>query len=993
MNNIQNNFDFSINHSNSGNTTNNITTSYNSNQNSHLITFVNDFFSDKIFKYEDKINFLQLLNITDINISSDENISIFIKSILNLKQLSKSFACSDKNSINKFQLIRTALLTLDCFNRVFCVLNSNEPTIKRLISYLEILKSDAESWLLKEGHLELFFSQTYEHLNVISKGLNQLLENDVKRWTSENIQNIFTNNFLTQTYHEMYNLAILTCNYTVDGFYKNIREINQKSKLLLKKLKLHPYSICAQEAKKMGQSRAFAIAEAIKKVRKGNLCPIRNMSEKQEAVFLNHAVFKQINFSNNKKEKALLNAGCGTHQMNNLVQSYDFKDLDLFRLGIPLDEIVPSHRRYHLDQLSYENQLNFLSHLEQNHSDALFLWEKASLPYYRDENVNFNHKISYEFFNKQLFKIKLGTLTFILTFNELLQYHSQRKIDNYVEIAMENNQGVFTEMDNYFNCFTYSQDQVLYSFSEAVTFYQQIDKYKKSFFAPSINENNEELFKSCESQNWELWDHEGEKWISTSFQKLYQLYVCKEINLESVVKVGDVMFFIADESQIQLMSALSIPTTFIVPELTKYNPYDEQQLVVTPLHHVSGEPSLVSHSIKTMDIISQNNVLFSNIIKKLIHPANLHKAFLSLLHFSELQSSQISVTPILDSNSQRLLQYKYVELDKGMSPSLLSLLELMDLYLQGKINDSTSIIVYDPLTEERSICRLDKNKELYQALNAPWDLQILDNSKSSVEEINMMKYTHGSLDTKERSLFSILPIRNYLLQIRDFKDYLLDEETLMLIVNALEAPIENDGSFNMHYFPWKWLLTKDHEDVKRLILTKISQLEYTLNYYTSERVNINVQILNRKIAEDLSNISNKNEAFWKKLQDYFVKFPKKSEKIKDHIDKLMEKTPQAKRLRRLILKGLLPNLTWLQHTKHRMLKENCLEYLKNWNSIKMYLTQSPYSKTTLKSYILPVMNSHVFPFSKEKHCELMQELKRLINVQKSIKRFRQCVLY
>ena len=374
----------------------------------------------------------------------------------------------------------------------------------------------------------------------------------------------------------------------------------------------------------------------------------------------------------------------------------------------------------------------------------------------------------------------------------------------------------------------------------------------------------------------------------------------------------------------------------------------------------------------------------ANILERIKNPRSEHKAFLVLLHqFLDMHEANIGTSPVIDDNFQFMDQYLFNIIDI-MSTKIepISLFELLQKYLNKEVHDTTWLYILGPETEIISIIRISDCDRLWSALNTPWELQIFDGDNVIGEDENLAIYSWRDRKIhRERKTFTILPLRNFLLQVSPFKDSPLSQTALHLIKETLKDEKLDDWCLNKHNFPWRFINRKNHDDLQKLILEKIRRPEYTLSYHSQQGININIEILSRMIAEDLSDVSVHFD-FWQSIQAMFLEYGEKGwfkTQTNDSVVRtdLTVDTSEAKRQRIIIAQALLPQETWRQRQARLNRTENCQKFLNFYEQL-IFLNKCNDLKIILLT-IHQILSNPVIPFSTEKKIKLLKNINQLLN--------------
>lgn len=881
------------------------------------------------------------------------------------------------NPHNYLAIIQIALMTLVSFQRKMASLDIFQKTKEDNIirGKLIYLKMHVKKWL--DIHMaECFHRMDY----VLAKKYFIFLKLEkiqVRRWTPAFIQNILTEKRVINEYNQLYTLAQYILSYTNIPLKKRIDATDEKLALLFDLLKSHPYFRCSQEAKRIGQSRIYAITGMVSHIRNTSFCKPEKSKSTGATFILKDAFFKILDRKGHVEESSIIQR-FALSQTDSAVPSYPFHHLQLERLGVSLDEWAPSWRRYPVSQMTFLQQKDFAERLHPQSMDNK-LW-LASLSSKSLEKITSSEELSklerqfhqylesFAFFSKKRYKIIIDEKVLTLSFEELMHIKEHNSLASDTHIATEEDLK-FYEFN--FFCLNYKnmgKDHKIYEFKHALSFYNQIDKSRQAFFTFEISTTDiENLIRTCEARYWEYKDEKGQ-WIIATFQKLYELWIHHKISNKTVIKEKN--YEISIEYEKQLLTALQTPTRFIVPELIETT---HNSKVVKPIHQISGKPYL--KNMLVFRDISGEPVVLNNILQRLRNPRSEHKAFLVLLHqFLDLYHSNIGVSPIIDDNFLSMQGCSFCIIDDPWAISHpLSFSALLHKYLKNEINDSTDVGIVSRQNTNMFISKISDYHPLYSALNTLWELELFDCDKVIGEDENLSTFSWRDSTEEERRTFTILPIRNFLFQVPVFKDQPLSQEALNLIKETLNDEKLNDWYLNKQTFIWKFIKSKNHAKLEKLILEKIRKPEYTFSYYLERGFKIDIEILSHQIADDLSDLSSHFE-FWKIIQEMLLEYGNNGW-FKNHTRRLTVNTPNAIRQRKKIAKALLPNETWRQRQARLNRTANCMKFLTFYEQLISLDTNDP--QTIIKT-IHQILADPITPFTTQTKNNLLQDVNSIM---------------
>lgn len=956
---------------------------------SHFKAFVKTIFSLPLFGDYDKRS-LKAFKAKILEISEIENICSFYINLIHLNTLHQKFSTlQNQKDKHEVENLETALQTIAIFHNIMIHANSFSPSQDRqiILDKLQELKVSEENWL--NIHLKPCFEQKIPK-KLIKRlcELANLEKTSTITWTVEDVQKIIAHIHSVNKYKRLYFLGHTTLGYINNTLTSTLDYASLKSSSLFERACSLTYYKCIQEVKTLGETRTNAIIDVVEATRQ-NVIINQNENNESQGTFALKSSFFKIFKPSSEFEESTIGKKFALSQSKGTVPSYSFQNLHLPRLGISLDVLAPPQRRFPTETMSYSVQVKFAENLcdENLYNLWTFIPYPKSLKNKYEKFLQARH--SYSFFCHKKFQLKFDEkLVLTLSFNELIRYEQHQKLPHELKITMEGDNNFYSPY-KFFENYTFIDDKkTSYALKKAKKFYYQVDKSRDSFFTIKIeNEWTENLIKRCEKQCWEYCDKSG-NWIKVTFQKLYELWVCKKIFDNTFVRANEIESTIKNEKIFGLYHALNLRTYFVIPELILNQTMDSPKGFYSknfPIQQISGKPNL--KYMRLFSEIKPRPLALEAVFQKLIRPQTIHTAFLILYHqFLDLHGMNLGISPLIDENFLSMNQYQFISYPKSQSCKQQTLTKLSLEYLNNEIDDETVIDIVNPQHSQILYKTTIKMcPPLKSALNLAWRIVIFDGDYVNGEDENLMTYSWWD-QTKlvEKKEFTLLPLRNFLLGNENFRNQHLNLEELQLIKKTLHDKTLDNWCFNKHHFSWRFIKVKHHETLEKLVLEKISKPEYTLTYYQRKNFDIDNKLLKSKIAEDLSDVSMHQE-FWKTIQEllldygasgWFRQNASQEMQFSEKVDLTLD-TMEAKKQRFRFIKGLIPTETYRQILGRRNRKNNCLRFFDFYDHLLSM--KKAQNATTIINTIEEIIRDKVIPFSTIKRNFLLQKMSVLKN--------------
>jgi hypothetical protein len=922
-----------------------------------------DKFVDLILKIEPfkkfEENFLKTLKVEILKMENLDHICYYLLNWIELIQLQEKFQTISKYKEWDIKTIIYYALT---------VLNySNSGLENSLIEAYNSLKESSKKWFLAHG--ESFFQNMQIELK---ESLPESLNNHVNAWTLQDIQTLLKKTQRVKEYKYIYLLAHRIHLYDNISIESRLLALEGTLVPLLEKLPFHPYQKCVKQVLHVSQARLATIHDMLETIKKGPLSKTEDSKNQNTTIQLNEAFLKIQDAKSSEEEEAIRNR-FSFNLPDGVVAGYQFSKLPFDKI-YSLDDLAHPQRRYPHREMTEGNQIKFAERLP----GALYdLWTDA--PPGKDKNNEIEaRKESYDFFAQKHYIIQIQNQQVVLSFDELMQRFNSSSFSSF-KIAIKGTND-FYSLDNFFKIVKNFNNKS-HAFNNAVQFHFQIDKSRLGFFTFLINnEATEKIISNCEKQKWEYKNREDE-WISVSFQKLYELYICKKINDGTAIRVNNSQEMLL-KTHADLSQAVQVGTNFIVPEFIEHKDVDSKSYTIRQF-----TSKLNLKKLWLFSEFNRNLFAFKNILNRLSKPSSEKKLFLTLLHqFIDLHDRNLAVSPVIDENFAFWDSFIFIlqnPEDKLQKP--LSLFELIKKYLNCELSDSSVINVFDQQNNFLYSSPFNQCPSLCSALNVAWDIQIFDSDFTCEEDENLSvcALLDENASNKSTTFISNIPIRNFLLGENNLKNQPFSNEVLLWIEQTLEDRNLEDWIQNKHTFPWQFIKKEDHAPLEELIWKKIKKPEYTISFYSKKGLRLSLSVIRRTIAEDLSDISLHSD-FWILIQKLFKNYDTKNmETLKNYVPNnyrtrgwffkvdLCSDSKAAQQQRRRIAEALLPQETWRQRQSRLNRITNCKKYLNFYRElIKLQDTNDAHY---IASALIQIFSYAVTPFNTQKK-ELVLEI-------------------